>query len=496
MEKIIEHGSWDFGVKAAELVRCSSRGLSGSDLGILVKRAGDEFANRIKNIKMAEGEIPVHLIAMGATEGYGPNRNGDGFKEAMLKACHKTFVKNARAYRHHKNKDKSKSYGVVKLSFYNEPMRRVELLLGLNGTKEAAEKNGGLLANEEMDTLESGKDLAVSMACHVPYDKCSSCGNEAKTRAEYCTEDNCVGPKGEKRGGCKHNLTKVAEDGHILHVDNPYGDFFDISKVIRPADRIAYGNEVDYMSKAASGEILGGAALAEALGITSPLHLRLQHIGDSRIADQVKLAYALAAAEDELELNHGEADADIARAFDPTLQGSMDISSMGKLGSTKCATGLAALSGQKIAMPLRDFLRLVLDGDSEKVASVAETVAGQLPGAFNRLIASSSLVEDLRSNPFTPSQALAPATQRKWAEKLAGDYSLATTDVSRRASLSAIRGITTPTMLQRSVEKSAAALGEANTLARRYVLYKLAFLGSQSEDLALTADMVVRQNYV
>ena len=487
MEKVINPGSWDFGIQAAEMVKISSKGLINHDLSSLVKRAGADFADKVKHIKLAKDQIPVHLIAMGATEAYGPNRNGDGFKEAALKDHHPTFVKFAKHYRHHKNKDPDKSYGQVKASHYNEHMRRVELLVALNGTKEAAEKHGGFVADKELEKLESGKDLPVSMACKIAYDVCSGCGNKAKTRKEYCTDDTC------RYGGCKDNLTKVAADGHILHVDNPHPTFFDISSVFRPADRIAYGTTADYLQKAASGEILGGAALAEAFGIVPPLAVALSQAPTQKLAHQIKLAYSLAEQEDAYQYG---ASNELARAFSRQVQDSVDLSPLGDIGTVKFASGLSALANQKIVLPLRDFLRLTLDEGSEKYATAVDEVPLALPGVYNRLISSGDLEGALWSNPYAPSQGLAPAIQRTWAQKLAEDLSLDRTLVRRRAAKSAIYSFDMPTVLHKVATDQAEWSGGAETLAHHYALYKLAFLACQDQDVPLTTELIVMQNQV
>ena len=74
---------------------------------------------------------------MGASEFYGPNRNGDAFRESELIKTHKTFETNAHVYKSHVNKDPAKSYGKVVKSFYNPDMHRVELILEIdNGLKK------------------------------------------------------------------------------------------------------------------------------------------------------------------------------------------------------------------------------------------------------------------------------------------------------------------------------------------------------------------------
>lgn len=246
--------------RAAELIKISSRGLVGEDRREFVKRASNHLLAQVDAMQPLPGEPLVHLIALGTTESVGANRNGDGFKEACCDAYHDTFRKHARLFYDHKNGDPAKSYGVVKLSALNRPMGRVELIVGVNRTKEAADRNRGLVDTRFMNALEKkGSDVGVSMACKIAYDVCSSCGNKAATREQYCTEDRC------KHGGCRYNLTKVSEDGHQLHVDNPHPRWFDISHVDKPADRTAFALGV--VKQASAGSVIGGAALAEHYGL-------------------------------------------------------------------------------------------------------------------------------------------------------------------------------------------------------------------------------------
>jgi len=98
------------------------------------------------------------------------NRNGDGFKEANCRRFHDTFVKHARWFRSHKNKlaEGDPHYGIIKASSYNDTMRRVELIALLNKTKSAADRNGGLVADKEMQKLANNESIPVSMACGLP----------------------------------------------------------------------------------------------------------------------------------------------------------------------------------------------------------------------------------------------------------------------------------------------------------------------------------------
>jgi len=238
MIKIVTSFDWALNEKVAEAIKISKKGLVGKDYYDLIKRSNEEVAWLHRRYVLEPGEVLVHAIALGTTETYGPNRNGDGFRRIWCIKNHHTFVKNARFYRSHINKDPKKSYGIIKASYFNKKMDRIELVISLFGNKQMAEKYGGLVADKELDLLNSGKDIPVSMACYVDYDVCSSCGNKATSRQEYCLGVHEGGFC--KHGGLKHNIAKPCEDGHILHADNPNPIWFDLSHVFKPADRTAY----------------------------------------------------------------------------------------------------------------------------------------------------------------------------------------------------------------------------------------------------------------
>ncbi len=491
MVKVMQPTDWSMDCAATEQIKYSSRGLIGDDLRDLVKRAGHEFAEECKNIKVARDEVALHLIALGATEAYGPNRNGDGFSEDTCRRFHQTF-KSARWFRNHQNKDKAKSYGYIKASAYNERMKRIELLVMLNATKEAALRNGGLVADKELDKLARKIDIAVSMACRVPYDKCASCGHEAKTRADYCTEETCIGPHGEKRGGCRFNLTKVAHDGFINHVDNPGPTWFDMSDVPKGADRTAFAFPADYLQKAASGYVAGGAELAEMMGVTSPLMLGIGTQLNPAAARAVKLAYDLAELEQGRPLSGG-----FVSSFAPQVQADADLSAL-RRGNDQVKMALAALAEARIVLNARDFLRWQLGDEHEKLAGLTEQVLLRLPGIFGRLVADPNLEALVKTSAFFA--AAAPSSgQRYWAEKQAGALSLAGRHVEDRALRAGLYGaapVLLPSQLG-SVGKTAAD-AQAESLARQYAVYKLAFLSTISEtdpELPLTCKLVILQNH-
>jgi hypothetical protein len=486
MVKLILPGSYDFGEANTQLIKMAAAGITGNDLRAFIKRAGHKMADAMQKLSFGPGEIPIHLIAIGATEYYGPNRNGDGFSEACCKRYHDTFVKHARWYRNHQNKDPQKSYGVIKYSAYNDTMHRLELIVALNGTKEAARRNGGLLADKELEKIASGKeDWGVSMACKVAYDVCSGCGNRAKTKADYCTASTCP------YGGAADNLCKVAEDGHILHVDNPHPTWFDISDVYRPADRIAY--VFGKLEKAASGKVLSSADLAYEMGVTAPFDLEIKNVSDRKVREQIKLAYELAEIERTM-LTTGMTK--MASAVPVVRTQLHDLEDVGRDVSTRGQV-LKALARQKIAMSLPDFIQFTSGFGRQRAEEVAREVQPNLYGLFGRMCDDvEKLASDLTRNPFRPCDTEPSGKWTLWAEKQANQASLSRECVTRRAWAHAIRDESvTVDFSSRELTKTAASEG----LARAYGLYKLAFLYEIREmdpELELTSNLVVRQNYV
>ena len=176
----------------------------------------EDISAYIKLLKPKEGYTYLHINAMTAGEYHGSNRNGDFFPEENLKKYYKTFETTpAYVYRHHQNKDPRRSYGKVIYAIYNDRMHRVELI---------AECPDDLV--EDVNSRISAGDFpTTSMACKTPYDICSICGNQAKTREQYC----------------KHltsELNKLYPDGRrVMALNSGPLTFFDISIVVRPADR-------------------------------------------------------------------------------------------------------------------------------------------------------------------------------------------------------------------------------------------------------------------
>lgn len=377
--KLVSSGDWDWNESTTYPVKYASRGLVGKDYADLVKRAGEDVAWRCKRIKLARGDIPVHQIALGTTEGYGLNRNADGFTEKTCTADHPTFVTHARAYRGHANKNPAESYGYVKESFFNKPMQRIDLLTILNGTKEAAERNGGLVADQEMELLARGEAIPDSMAVKIPLDECLACHHKAATRADYCDESTCT------RLGCKTKLGHVYSDGFVQGVDNPSPcTWFDISYVKRPAGHVCYGSG---LLKAAFLETMtkkGGAQLAEEAGLVYPEHLAVVNPLREPLRTWMALATKLAALE--------------AHPATPTLRPvlpDVDWQLRGRHLRTKAAT-LEALAPRGVLQTLPEFLAQTVEADPE---TIKEAVAAA-PTLFRGFLGAGNCAWKFQHNPL------------------------------------------------------------------------------------------------
>ena len=183
----------------------------------LSEKIASEAAEWATCVRPEEGKSFILVLAMGASEYYGPNRNGDGFREAELKKTYKTFEEHAHVFKSHVNKDPSKSLGRVVKAFYNDKMHRVELILCIDHDK----------APKIAQKIRDRETVAVSMGCRIKFDVCSICGNKAENRAQYCEH-------------AKLQMSEIYPDGRIVYVDNPNPKFFDISIVFRPADKTGY----------------------------------------------------------------------------------------------------------------------------------------------------------------------------------------------------------------------------------------------------------------
>ena len=475
MLKVFDPAGFGFDQPVAEMIKVARGGLGRHDLRSLVKRAGHDFTSALAMVR--PGEVPIHLIALGATEGSGANRNGDGFRESTCEARHHTFVTDAHYHRDHRNGPSDLRYGRVIKSAYHANMRRVELLVGLYETAAAARRldgDLGLVADAELHKLASDDPVAVSMACRLPFDVCSRCGNKAPSRRDYCDDRPTKSASGRtipacSGFGCARGLTKVAQNGDIQYVENPDCTFFDISTVGKNADRIAFN--LGRFGKAAGLDVgVGGAAMAERWGLVDR-----GPAGDP--AGPLRLLGMLVDA--------------AARPGGPVGLGKAAACPEHALGSaTRVGLALRALADEAVALPLEAWLGLAVG--KEATAEVVAEIAGRLPGVHARLAADPGVAAYLADNPYAPAAGTPPASLRKWAASLVAECGTAVEAAARRAELSVLRSESVP----RPSPPAGDDDGGAEKMAREYARYQVAYMGTRSaagdRELALTARQLTR----
>lgn len=493
MVKTTPVAGWDgltHGQPSASVVKMASGGLHGGDLNTFMKRASHCFLDSIGKIDIRPDEVPVHWIALGTHEVFGPNKNGDSFKRATCVEHHPTFTKYARVYREHRNnRDPSHSYGVVKASAFNEVMDRIELIVALNASKSAADRNGGLVADKEMEKLARGEDLGSSMSCLVEHDICSSCGNRARNRSEYCLGEHEGGHC--KHGGCRHNLGTVAADGHLLNVDNPFPVWFDISHVENPASHTAYGNRADYLLSKSAGELLSGYAnqqpIMDAFIDSATGGISSKWPDNSPPSRRAKLAALCAVWESQLS--------QAAMAYEPaSVCGACGLSSE-KLASLKDLhplqrlTAMEKLASSGVILTFADWARL--NDVPEAKIKLAST---HMPQCFRRLQWEMSLRKGVPFElEYVAKSAMIGGPAIPVTADWVNEYGLSADRLHFRAARAALRGE------PRSYAKTGNAANENCRLSSQYAAYKLASLdefSSHNPDFQLTVRAAVLQNCI
>jgi hypothetical protein len=465
MDKLVLSDSYDWGGSdrnALELVKVSSRG---PERGQFTKSAA-MFDDKIASIRHEPGTSVLHAIAMGASERYGPNKNADAFSRAMLKSAHHTFVTHGHVFKEHINDDPKKASGSILHSVYNDAMDRVELILRV---KNAAWER-------ELEKVANDEDIAFSMSCRVPYDVCSYCGNKAPTRASYCEH-------------MRKYAGQMLDDGHLVHVDNPKGIFFDMSGVGRQADRIAYG--LRQIKTASLGRVVTGAELFEMWRGAVPV-IGAKSATLRRKADVLR---KLAAIEKEIELTIGGLD-DLLPAFGC---GDCEDESIGKLraytgGNDDGRLGevLNALGDAQILLPVKEFARLCLPSELCEKSAVAGAEQ-LLPGLFSRMLDSVDDVcgdsrYDIKSAGSRPASPWVASVVRGMVPNLSLEHKAAKARIVRGLAAGVKRG-------SFSVKSASFPGPESAGIAREYAKYKLAFVDSMAGERPSLARLSVLQNF-
>lgn len=349
----------------------------------------------IENLR-PKNDSQYHLVnAMGATEWWGSNINGDAFPHDALIHAPDVWTGNplvdkirakdwpygyptfyyAHPYAHHKNKDPTRAFGEVELALWNGQMKRVELVTRVD--KDLCERFGGVGV---WDKLKAGEFPDVSMGCRVPFDTCSICLDWKLYREAQATFDpkkhrhvgeavllfhkalkakNEVGIRGlsiTRKDYCDHaakHMNEIFADGRKVFVYNDYPKFFDISFVFIGADKTA-----KVMMKIAGGGktywFMPGAELAEKLGY-----------GNDAAEDALQ---KVAAFGKDAKNKRGEIIKDVVpsqfahKAVPALTRSEIDLpgSTLDTLAGLPIEQGLSTATGLGIVLRPREFQRVML----------------------------------------------------------------------------------------------------------------------------------------
>jgi len=334
----------------------------------------------------------VLVNAMGASEYYSSNVNGDHFPETGL--IHRpdkwlgdplldkhaarnwpygfpTFY-NAHPYSHHRNKDPKRAYGDVELAIWNDYMKRVELVTRID--KDKCHRFGGVGV---WDRLQAGQYVDVSMGTKVPWDLCSICAdwklymealntfNPKKHRhpgiavLEFHKKrkaKNGVGIRGlsvTRKDYCEHgrsSMNQILPDGRKVFVYNYFPRFFDISFVFIGADRIA--KVMVYLSKAMGSITLPSALVAENMGLVdSDASVKIAS-AESKFIERLKTSAEKSALDKEITPNlpPGKAVAVLSKT-EPDMPDEL----MRALKAVSLARALSTLTGLGMVLKPHEF---------------------------------------------------------------------------------------------------------------------------------------------
>lgn len=197
------------------VIRLLSAFDSRSDGFVKSAAADDRISEYAKNIQPDPNKIFIHILAMGAGEFWGANRNADWFGEDnLIRSCDTFVTSPAHIFTHHQNKRPEIALGQVVFAIYNHRMHRIEVIAWIDRNK----------GKDYVAKIERGEFPATSMACHTAHDTCSICGNQATSRAAYCRH-------------LSTELGRILPDGKkVMAINDAPLRFFDMSLVVRPAD--------------------------------------------------------------------------------------------------------------------------------------------------------------------------------------------------------------------------------------------------------------------
>ena len=335
----------------------------------IASKCASDTKEFVKSIKPDKDHSYVHLISTGALEWYGPNKRGDSFNETggiykpsepyckeaseveldggLTKYHNPTFTANGKVYREHHSvvEDPSnKPLGEVVFATYNQPMHRGELVVKLSNEEW----------KDDLERIANGKPCYYSMGCLTPDDVCSVCGkrknpNDEKNRCEHL----------------KDHLLEYTDKGIQVHAITDHPIFYDISRVARPADKIAFS--------------LGKVASEKGAPVVIPTRFVDKNMVNR--ADRLSLLMKIAAEEKTMTTQEKVPVEDVSEEDKDTIK---------KLKGKDGGKVLIILRKHNTLLPPPAFLEL-LAGDGNVSHDALPLIGEKLDGIFNSLLKDGSL---------------------------------------------------------------------------------------------------------
>ena len=433
---------------------------SASELG---KQAATIFHKDYEEMKPPVGMTGIHLVALGDSEAYPMNRNGDLFPKEACEKYYDTFVKHGCVYQHHRNKDpKTQGIGQIKAAAYNPDMHRIELYIWADNEK----------AHDHLERLEKTGEVSFSMACRVPRDRCSVCG---------ALRERPGGP-----GECEHikwELGKIAEDGTQIGTYNDEPTWFDISFVGRPADRIAWNLKVA-SAMPENLTINSSVKQAEIEGYVLPDDLAIESDRAKRKHGLMrKLADAYTKCESWLSGETRPEGKDKYRFELRKLAGArLDDATLSKLREYDPSVAFTALGDAGIVMDAPSFFKYAFGPDYKIAEKYIPSVEKTASSVVREAVDTCSCADFCNYSSFdaSPSGFLSPSIPRRLASDLSKSAAARGFGIDDAVTsvLETMASGTEPSFDRSVSVKSAETVEEAVTrkLAKRYAMYKVAAL--------------------
>lgn len=446
---------WNWDVDPVQLIH---------NVNTLTKAGADNSELRAEK---TAGQTDALVIALGAYEGTGANRNGDIFKEAECINNYKTFIKSGskgkdgkydgRALnRHHKNKPEDPKYGNIKAASYNPKMKRIELVIGLDNDKCA----------EEIQKLAEGKQINVSMAAKVAYDKCTWCGHDAKTDNDRCSHI----PK---------SLGEINKQGEMCSMENINPKWFELSIVGRPADRIGMS-----LKLASASSYIKTASDYKSLypGFVAPDDDNTLKI--SKYASEKRsLVRKLAAIEKHIDAIAKAGPKDSKEKYvvehKSKLSAADNISddTMNELRKFEPSKLLKALADHGIVFSPEDFMKYLFGADKlGKPGDLFSKVKSRLPSMFSNLEEDGA--EAVNEEKYEPSHSsILPKNLINMVKGLFDDHSMFDKPAHGRVMrITIIKKLPTAKLKASGDEEEISKEAAVKEIAKQYAAYKLAAL--------------------